>query len=126
MFRHLPYFTFSALFIGVLLPNFSTELTTSEDNCEVCRFNKEIDELKHMLSNCEDELQEYKAKLSTQDEVQSSSALSYLGSMFSGIASPPKRSSPLHTTVSTFLQNLDIDEKRSINEIQDIHEVDVR
>ena len=124
MFRCQLYFSY--LVIGVILPHISTELTTSEDNCEVCRFNKEIDELKHLLSNCEHELQQYKTKLSAQEEVQSSSALSYFGSIFSGITSPSKRSSPLHSTVSTFLQNLEIDETRSMNEIQDTHEVDVR
>ena len=126
MFRFQPYFYFSCLFIGVILPQISTELTTSDDNCEVCKFNKEIDELKHLLRNCEDELQQYKTKFSAQKEVQSSSALSYFGSIFSGITSPSKRSSPLHSSVSIFLQNLGIDETRSMNEIQDSHDVDVR
>ena len=126
MFWHLSYLYFFSLFIGVILPNLSTQITASDDNCEICRSNKEIDELKYLLKNCEDELQEYKTKFLAQDEVQSSSALSYLGSMFSGITSPSKRASPLHSTVNKFLQNLEIDEKRSMNEIQDIHEVDIR
>ena len=126
MIRRLIHCCGLTMLIGILLPKLATQLTVSEENCEICKFNKEIDELKYMLSTCQEELQECNEKKLAHEEVQSSSALSYLGSIFSGITSSSKRSSPLHNTVNTFLQNLDIGEKRNLNEIEDTHEVDVR
>ena len=113
-------------FAAIFLRLASTKFSAPDEDCETCRLHKEIEDLKSMLTNCEDELKLYKDSISNQNEVESSSALSYLGSFFYGITSPSKRSSPLHSTVNTFLQNLDIDEKKSINEINYIHEADVR
>ena len=114
--------SFAVLFIKLT----ASKLTISEDDCETCRLNKEIEELKSLLKSCEDELQLYKDSIANQKEVESSSALSYIGSFFYGITSPSRRSSPLHSTVNTFLQTLNIDEKQSINEINYVHETDVR
>ena len=126
MSRILHYLGVLYVLIGALMITSSIGITTTEDDCEVCQMSQEVDKLKELLSSCKDELLEYKQKLSAQDGVESSSALSYLSSMFSGLTYPSKRSSPLHSTVNTFLQNLDIDAERSTNEIKDIHEVDVR
>ena len=49
----------SSVFAGVILLILSTDLTTSENDCEECQLNIEIGELKHLLKKCEKELQEY-------------------------------------------------------------------
>ena len=123
-------------FVGFLLFSKSTkgqdtndgcaQFTPSNGECEVCALNNEVDELKLLLNHCQNELQIIQEKFSTQEGVQSSSALSYLGNMCSWVTSVGTRSSPLHLIVNQFLQNLQIDEQKSIHDIQDIHEVDVR
>ena len=52
-----------------------------------------------------DYIQIIQEKFSTQEGVQSSSALSYLGNMCSWVTSVGTRSSPLHLIVNQFLQN---------------------
>ena len=126
LFPCQPIVSIFLLFTVISIQLVKSKQTVSEDNCETCKLNKEIEELKYLLRNCEDELKLYKDSIANQKEVESSSALSYLGSFFYGITSPSKRSSPLHSTVNTFLQNLDIDEKQSTSELNYVHEADVR
>ena len=117
----------SSVFLGcVLVPILSGQLATADEDCETCRLTNEIDSLRHLLNACENELSEQKQKISTQDGVQSSSALSYLGNVCSWVTSSSKRSLPLHSTVNTFLQKLNVDAKQNINEINEMHEVAVR
>ena len=126
MLRMIHLVFISIFFTTTFLHSALSKFSAVDEDCETCVLYKEIEQLKSLLKNCEDELKLYKDSIANQKEVETSSALSYLGSFFYGITSPSKRSSPLHSTVNTFLQNLDIDEKRSINEINYIHETDVR
>ena len=114
------------LFTIVFVQSETSKQPILDDDCETCKLNKEIEELKSLLRNCEDELKLYKDSIANKKEVESSSALSYLGSFFYGVTSSSKRSSPLYSTVNTFLQNLNIDEKQSVSELNYIHEEDVR
>ena len=116
----------SLLLRCVLVPILICQLATADEDCETCRLTNEIDSLRHMLKACENELNEQKQKISTQDGVESSSALSYLGNVCSWVTSSSKRSLPLHSTVNTFLQKLNVDAKQNINDINEMHEVDVR
>ena len=121
---HLGFIWLSSTLVFISLV--SCKLTIPDEDCETCRLNKEIEELKSLLKNCEEEIKLYKDSIVNQKEVESSSALSYLGSFFYGISPHSKRSSPLHSTVNTFLQNLNIDEKQNLNDINYVHEADVR
>ena len=116
----------SILLSCVLVPMVSGQLAAADDDCETCKLTNEIDSLRHLLNACENDLNEQKQKILTQDGVQSSSALSYLGNVCSWVTSSSKRSLPLHSTVNTFLQKLNVDAKQNINEINEMHEVDVR
>ena len=124
LLAHLGFIWLTSTLVFISLV--SCRLTIPDEDCETCRLEKEIEELKSLLRNCEEEIKLYKNSIINQKEVESSSALSYLGSFFYGISPHSKRSSPLHSTVNTFLQNLNIDEKLSLNDNNYVHEVDVR
>ena len=125
--QHMLLHLSNSILLGcVLVSIFSCQPATADEDCETCKLTNEIDSLRHMLNACENELNEQKQKISTQDGVQSSSALSYLGNVCSWVTSSSKRSLPLRSTVNTFLQKLNVDAKQNINEINEMHEVDVR
>ena len=134
LFPCQPIVSIFLLFTVISIQLVKSKQTVSEDNCETCKLNKEIEELKYLLRNCEDELKLYKDSIANQKEVESLSALSNFlwnpwsppWSFFYGITSPSKRSSPLHSTVNTFLQKLGIDEKQSTSELTYVHEADFR
>ena len=99
---------------------------TGCEECETCKLTNEVEEVQFKLRNCENELEDLKQKVLSQSGVESSSSLSYLGQVCSWVTSSNKRSSSLRSTVQRFLQTLQIDNKKSPTDLDDVHQAHIR
>ena len=106
--------------------NQDAELVDTSGECEACKLTNEVEEVTFLLKNCENELEDLKQKLLTQGESESSSSLSYLGQVCSWVTASNQRSAPLRSTVRRFLQTLQLDDKKSAADIDDIYHADIR